>query len=236
MKKTSKKITKTMKQQRRFLVEDFLEKSEPEITAKIIGNRDAAKTMWDQLEGILFADTFFMDAVEPEDKNNSDYEKLLQEYHAFLKPIWNQFKDALFDYKYNVVPEREQLKRLRTNIDNDKMSAVSEYRSLLKGDTVLDLEKFYDITLTVSFDPGHVTFYKRSMNVIKNFMDILSGFDIERFCRCEYCGKCIVLLRTDKRFCPGCAAKKKQKENWARDPEGMREKERERYDKTRKKN
>lgn len=235
MKKTSKKMTKAMKEDLRYLVEDYLEKSGSEITAKISGNNDAAKIMWAQLEGILFIDTFYMDVIETEDKNNSDYKNLLTEHHAFLKPIWNQFKNALFDYKYNIVPEREQLKRLRKNIDSDKTSAISEYKSLLKGDTVLDWEKFYDVTLTISFDPGHVAFYKRSMNVLKNFMDLLSGVDVERFSRCEYCGKCIVLLRIDKRFCPGCAAKKKQKENWANDPEGMKEKENLRYHEMRKK-
>jgi hypothetical protein len=64
---------------------------------------------------------------------------------------------------------------------------------------------------------------------------MLSGVDIEHFGRCEYCGKCIVRKRSDKRFCPGCAAKKFQKDKWASDPEGMREKERVRYWNTRKK-
>ncbi len=45
MKKTLKKMTKTMKEDLRFLVEEFLEKSGPEITAKIVGNGDAAKIM-----------------------------------------------------------------------------------------------------------------------------------------------------------------------------------------------
>jgi hypothetical protein len=228
-------MAKTMKEDLRFLVEEFLEKSGPEIIAKIVGDSEAAKAMWEHLEGILFADIFWMDEVGSEDKNKSDYEKLLTDYHAFLKPIWSQFKDALFDYKYNIIPNREQLRRSRKNIDKDKASAFSVYRSLLKGDTVLDWEKFYDITLTVSFDPDHVAFYKRSMNVIKNFMDLLSGVDINDFKRCDHCGKCIVLKRSDKRFCPGCAAKKFQKDKWASDPETMKEKEKLRYHKTRKK-
>ena len=59
-----------------------------------------------------------------EDKTEIDYEKLLKEYHAFLKPIWDQFRDALFDYKYGIIPDREQLHRSRKNIDRDKASAI----------------------------------------------------------------------------------------------------------------
>jgi len=73
------------------------------------------------------------------------------------------------------------------------------------------------------------------LNVITNLIDLLSGVDIEHFGRCEYCGKCIVLKRSDKIFCPGCVAKKYQKEKWANDPEGMRAKERLRYREMRKK-
>jgi hypothetical protein len=66
-------------------------------------------------------------------------------------------------------------------------------------------------------------------------MDLLSGVDIEYFARCEHCGKCIIVSRLNKRFHPGCAAKKYQKDKWQQDPEGMREKERVRYQEKRKK-
>ena len=71
--------------------------------------------------------------------------------------------------------------------------------------------------------------------MVTNLIDLLSGVDIEHFGRCEYCGKCIILKRSDKRYCPGCAAKKYQKQKWASDPEGMKEKERLRYHEKRKK-
>ena len=245
MRKKIKKMSIPTTENLRFLVEEFLEKSGADITAKIGGHGDAAKTMWAQLEGALFANIFWMDEPDSKDMTDIDYEKLLKEYHVFIKPIWNQFKDALFDYKLSILPAREDSKKLRKTIDKDKASPLYEYKKLLEHqDTALDLEKFYDIslkksfeprTLTVSFEPGHVTFYKRNLDVINNLIDLLSGVDIKHFGRCEYCSKCIVLKRSDKRFCPICAAKKHQKDKWAKDPEGMKEKERVRYRERRKK-
>jgi hypothetical protein len=244
MRKKIKKISINVRDQLCFLVEEFLEKSGPDITAKIGGDGDGAKTIWERLEGILFADTFWMDEPDSRDMTGSDYEKLLKKYHTVLKPVWVQFKDALFDYKYGILPMRRGSKKLRKTIDKDKASPIFEYKELFKQqDSALDLEKFYDIslkksfepgTLTVSFEPGHVSFYKRDLDVITNLIDLLSGVDIKHFGRCEYCGQCIVLKRIDKRFCPGCAAKKFQKDKWTSDPEGMKEKERLRYPKRRK--
>jgi hypothetical protein len=239
-------MAKTMKEDLRFLVEEFLEKSGPEITAKIVGKGDAAKTMWQKLEGTLFADIFWRDEPDSEDITDSDYETFLQKYHVVLKPVWGQFRDVLFDYKYSIIPAREDSLRLLKTIDRDKTSPIYEYKELFKQqDTAIDLEKIYDIalkkafkpgTLTVSFEPGCVTFYRRTLDVINNLINLLSGVDIEHFGRCEYCGKCIVLKRSDKRFCRVCAAKKAQKAKWISDPEGMKAKERLRYAETRKKN
>jgi hypothetical protein len=81
----------------------------------------------------------------------------------------------------------------------------------------------------MSFDTGNVTFYKRNMDVLRSFLDLLSNVDIAYFARCEHCDKCIILTRSDKKFCPGCAAKKYQKDKWEKDPEGMKQIEKERY-------
>jgi hypothetical protein len=241
IKKNSKLVTEGL----RFIVEEFLEKSINEITAKIHGNWDAAKPMWEKLEGALFTDTFWMDDPDVEDRADIDYEKLLKKYHAILMPVWGQFKAHLFDYKYRIMPARTQLQEARETIDRNKAHPIFEYKELLKQqDSALDAEKFYDLTLKksfqtgalkVSFDPGIVTFYRRNLTVINNLMDLLSGVDVDHFGRCEYCHRCIVLRRSDKRFCPGCAAKKYQKDRWAADPTGMREKEKLRYRERRKK-
>ena len=241
IKKNSKPVTARL----RFIVEEFLEKSENEITAKIHGHRDVAKTMWEKLEGTLFTNTFWMDDPDAEDTADIDYEHLLKKYHAILMPVWAKFKAHLFDYKYRIMPARVNLQQLRETIDQNNTHPIFEYKELLKQqDGGLDTEKFYDIALkktfqtgalTVSFDPGTVTVYRRNLTVINNLMDLLSGVDIDHFGCCEYCHRCIVLRRSDKRFCPGCAAKKYQKDRWAADPEGMREKEKLRYRERRKK-
>jgi hypothetical protein len=244
MRKKTKKISKSARDQLQYLVEEFLEKSEKDITAKIGGHVDAAKTMWEQLEGSLFADTFWMDEPDSKDMNCIDYEGLLKKYHAILKPVWCQFRDALFDYKYGIIPAREASQKLLKTIDRDKASPIFEYKELFKQQDSIYSENVFDIalkksfnpgTLRVSFDPGTVTFYRSNLNVVTSLIDILSGVDIDHFSRCEYCGKCIVLKRNDKRFCPGCAAKKYQKAKWQQNPEVMREKERMRYREKRKK-
>jgi hypothetical protein len=232
--KNSKKISKEVKKQLRFLIEDFLEKSDEDILSKISAQPKGTKLMWDQLEPILFADTFWMDEIESGDMTDSDYEKVLMEYHGLLQPIWNQFRDAVFNFKYEILPDRAKLGEARDIIDADASISFSHFADLLKQDTALDLEKFYDINLKVSFDSGHVTFYKRSMPVLTTFLDLLQGIDINDYAKCEYCAKCIIISRAGKRFCPGCAAKKYQRDKWEADPEGMRAKERIRYQEKRK--
>ena len=244
MRKNQKKISKTVRKQLQFLVEDFLEKPGTEITAKIAEHPNAAKTMWEKLEETLFANTFWMDEPDSKDMNCIDYEGLLKKYHAILKPVWGQFRDFLFDYKYGIIPAREASQKLLKTIDRDKASPIFEYKELFKQQDSIYSENVFDIslkktfnpgTLRVSFDPGTVTFYRSNLNVVTNLIDMLSGVDIKHFGRREYCGKCIVLKRGDKRYCPGCAAKKYQKDKWQQDPKGMREKERVRYREKRKK-
>jgi len=55
------------------------------------------------------------------------------------------------------------------------------------------------------------------------------GLPTSFFRECNHCGKFIVLTRSDKRYCPGCAAKKNQRDKWRDDPEGMKLKEKIRY-------
>ncbi|HUT44432.1 MAG TPA: hypothetical protein VMW95_08855 [Desulfobacterales bacterium] len=239
MRKTLKKMSKTMKEDLRFLVEEFLEKfaDKIEIRATIGGPGDAARILWTKIEKSLFGELPWLDEIDPEDMDGIDYEELLIRYHSVLKPIWKMFREAIFDFKYKVMPARENQAAMRKAIKNNIFSVLSEYKELLDQDSVINWEKFYDIEikLKVSFDPGHAAFFKRKFDVLNNFLDLLQGVPIHYFAKCEYCGKCLILTRSDKRFCPGCAAKKYQKDKWASDPEGMKAKEKLRYDRFRKK-
>ncbi len=212
-----------------FIIESFLEKSATELLQGLTGNPEAINTLWEQLEAILFKDIFWMDEIEKSDRDKIDFMKLAMEYHSILKPLWDQFKEAFFDYKYRVEPERNKIRHMREKVDNEMTAPFSEFKDLIKQDTILDHEKFYDLRMTVSFDSGNVTFYKRSIDVLKNFLDLLSNVGIAYFAKCEHCDKCIILTRNDKKFCPGCAAKKYQKDKWERDPEEMKQREKERY-------
>ena len=124
MSKKNKKNSKPVTERLRFIVEEFLEKSINEITAKIHGNWDAAKTVWEKLEGALFTETFWMDDSDVEDRDHIDYERLLKKYHAILMPVWGQFKAHLFDYKYRIMPAREQLQETRETIDRNKAHPI----------------------------------------------------------------------------------------------------------------
>jgi len=235
MKKIKKKLPSAEKKDLKFLIEDFLEKQQSEISAAIENSGDAEK-FWDKLGAILFKDTFWMDELAAEDKVGIDFEKLVLEYHNCLQPVWNKFRTAIFDFKYRIIIEREKTADLREEIGKDVSSVLYKYGKLLKLDSVIDWEKFYDIDvkITVSFDPGHVTFYKRNLDVLNNFLDLLGGIPIFYFARCGHCGKCIILTRSDKRHCPGCAAKQYQKKKWDNDPKGMRKREQKRYHSRRK--
>jgi len=224
----------TKKRELKFLIEYFLERDQSEILSNIKDKPDEAKKLWDKFDAVLFKDSFWMDELDQEDIVGIDFEKLILKYHAILRPIWKQFRDYLFTYKYGVLPERKKGEALKKK-NIDPSSPLAEYRELFDQDSPMDWEQFYDIKITVSFDPGHVTLYNRNINTLKNFLDLLDSVPISYFERCEHCEKCIIITRSDKRFCPGCAAKKYQADKWKKDPGGCKENERDRYKDKRKK-
>lgn len=231
-----KKLISAKKRDLKFLIEDFLENQPQEISSAIKNTGDA-ENFWNHLEAVLFKDTFWGDEVEAEDKIGTDFEKLILEYHNVLEPIWRMFREAIFDFKFRIIPGREKTLTLKEKIEDDVFSILYQYKELLNQESVIDWEKFYDIEikLKVSFDPGHVAFYKRNLDALNNFLELLGNVPIYYFSSCEYCGKCIILTRNNKRYCRGCAAKKFQKDKWQQNPEAMKEKERIRYRDRRKK-
>ena len=234
MKKSEKKLSKSEREELQFLIEGFLEKDNLEIPESFRDKPDLIARSWDQLEATLFKDRHWLDEVDPEELAGGDFQKLTLEYHSFLKPIWEQFKTHLFVHKDSVLPLRKEVSALRSATDVSPL--LSEHKELIEQDSIIHMERFYEIKLTISFDPGHVTFHKRSINVLLNFMDLLSDVPISYFARCLHCKKCIIKTRSDKEHCPGCAKKKHQDEKWKKDPEGMKQKERKLYSTKRKPN
>ena len=216
----------------RLLVEEFLERDQAELSDRFSVDPEYANTLWENLDRALFKDSIWLDEIDDAEKNLIRYPSLVLEYHACLKPIWEQFKAGLFDFKHNVMPARDFV-NAPAEKDLQLPSDAMEFKDLLNEGSILNAEQFYEIKITVSFNPGHVTFYKRSINALYNFIDLLDGIDISHFSRCDHCGKYIFIIRTGKRYCPGCGAKKYQKDKWEADPEAMREKERARYRKRR---
>lgn len=221
-------LSKGEKKTLRLLVEEFFERDQAELSARFSSDPEYANTLWDNLDRALFKDSIWLDEIDAAEKNQIRYPALLLEYHTYLKPIWEQFKAGLFDFKDRVKPARE-FGDARAGKKLQLPPEAMEFEDLLDGGSVLNAEQFYEIKITVSFDSGHITFYKRSINILLNFIKLLDVIDNSHFSRCDHCGRCIFVMRSGKRYCPGCAAKKYQKEKWESDPEAMREKERVRY-------
>jgi ACT domain-containing protein len=186
---------------------------------------------WNNLTTIFFDNEFWMDQLDHEEIVNIDKRQLVLEYHELLKPLWEQFKASLIDYKNEIIPMRKSIKTLSKVIEVDKSTEYYKYKDLLKQSNIQFREQFYDITvnLKVSFDSGHISFYKRKIDIINNFLNILNEIPISILSQCNHCNKFIVMTRSDKQYCPGCAAKKYQKDQWKDDPEGMKRKEKMRY-------
>ena len=225
-------LSKGEKKTLRLLVEEFLERDQAELSDRFSVDPEYARHLWENLDRALFKDSIWLDEIDAADKNQIRYPRLVLEYHAYLKPIWEQFKAGLFDFKDRVMPARE-FGDARAGKKLQLPPEAMEFKDLLDGGSVLNAEQFYEIKLSVSFDSGHVTFYKRSINILLNFIKLLDVIDNSHFSLCDHCGKCIFIIRSGKRHCPGCAAKKYQKEKWESDPEAMRANERVRYKKRR---
>ena len=233
-KKNKQKLSSKKKKDLQFFVENFLEKTPAELSSSI-QNPEDAEIFWNRFEAILFEDIFWQDEVDLEDKISTDFKKLILKYHSFFKPVWNEFRESIFDFKYRIMSKRKKDAAPRKQIKKGPSSVPHEYMDLFKQGFVIDEDKIYNITITTSFESGRITFFKRSLNLLLNFRNFFDGVPTSFFARCEHCEKCIILTRSDKKYCKGCAAKKHQKEKWAKNPEGMKQKEKERYHTKRKK-
>lgn len=218
-----------------FIVENFLEKNQASITKEFENQRDEARGMALRLERLLFKDEFWMDQCDQEEHESTDFLKALHNWHRALKPLWNQIKKALLDYKEKVLPARMAPQ-------NDQQAIPHELQGLLPYDPN-QMDKYYQINLrsgavshvTMCFDGGRIDIHDRDSKIKNNFLDLIKGVAISLFGICRNCKKWIVITRKDKEHCPGCASSRWGKEKWNEDQVIAREKEKQRYRERRKK-
>lgn len=236
MKKNRKNESSATKKQLEMLVQDFLEADVPGLIARC-EDKGAIDDYFERLSAVLIGQEFWMDEIDPEDFENIDKRAFVLETYNMLLPLWEQIKKSLIDYNENITPIRNNIKQLKEAIGKDKSADYYQYKDLLDVSGMGLDDKFYNISmeLSVSFDNNIFNFYKRKINIVSNFLDLISGLPTHILSQCRHCNKFIVKTRSDKQYCPGCAVKKYQKEQWKRDPEGMRQKEKIRYRTKRKK-
>lgn len=221
-----------------FLLEEFLEKDRAFIVEKFENQKEGARAMVLRLDRLLFKDEFWMDELYEEDHENTDFMKVLSDWHRLLKPLWNQIKKALFNYKEEVLPLRATWQKIKQE------PIPSKLEGLLPDEPSEMVDKYYNINLrsgaishvTMCFDAGRIDIYNRDYKIKNNFLDLIKGVPISLFGRCKHCENCIVITRKDKEHCSGCAAKRLQKEKWEEDQVKSSEKEKKRYQKRKKDN
>ncbi len=211
MKKNEKILSSNQKKDLQFLIEGFLEKTEDEI----LGGNDQvpAREIFETLQSILDKSPDWDGAQDASDRANTDFRGLVHNSYRVLKPAWEKIKTRLFEFKYMVIPERKRSESAEKKLSKKLPPSIAEYKDLLAY-SFTPSEKFYDIDLagspqkiTLSFESGRITVYRRDLQLLSNFIELLKDFPISLFVRCKYelCGRCIVVTREGKEFCPGCA-------------------------------
>jgi|GEM_PF-1280480 len=232
-----KKLTTGQKKSLQILMEEFLERDQASIIRRLKNRSEEASNMIARLHSLLLNKMFWMDELDQQDFKDGDSLHVLCSWHRLLKPVWNQVKKSLFNYKKEISPARAAWRR------NRGQPPPPEWEGLLPYEPSEMLDKYYRINLrsgamshvTLCFDAGRIDVHNRDYRIKVNFLEMLKGLPISLFSNCKHCGNCIVITKKKKEYCPGCAAKAYQKEKWLMDPDRLRAKERLRYDKKRKK-
>jgi hypothetical protein len=188
------------------LIEGYLEKDSDSF-AKL--SDDQSRELIYNLVRIFSQNESPHNRLDYEDIEDMDAIKSLAEWHRQLLPLWKKIKKALIDHREN-----------KTDSGLERV-----YEIPLKGNS---------FSIDLYLDSGKIAIFRRDMNLTSSFLDVLKDAPLELFSICEYCGKVIILVRTRKKYCPGCAAKASQKDKWDKDPDGCRERERTRYKERRK--
>lgn len=217
----------------KLLVEQFLERDEGSITKE-------SRLFFEEIYRVLMINTISADYLEVYDLNDEDLKKAVVGWHQTLLPLWKKFRKYIFDFKENVLPEREKLIKVDKDLNNPS-SPLYEYKDL-QGYGYVEMDKTYHLKLmdastdiSISFDTGKVSIFRPNLNAVNSFLDIIKDAPVDLFAKCNHCKKLIIISRKGKRYHTGCAAKAIQKEFWKKDRHACRVKERIRYAERRKK-
>lgn len=216
----------------KILVEDYLEKDKTQLLKQFENDQEQTTYLFARIFQILSRNTILPNNIEPDDLTPDELQKIILEWHQLFRPMWHKFKLALRDYRQDIFPAKIKYKEVAAN---DPSPVIAEYKELIDY-SLIEYNKTYPIkirnaplTIDLSFDSGKVNIIRGDINVFHSFLDIIKDIPIDFFSICGHCGKIIVITREGKRYCHGCAAKAKQKEIWIKDPNGCKEKEKNRY-------
>lgn len=227
---SNKNIDMSRKKDLKILIEDYLERD-------VLRLEDLYQRCPNQAL-VVFSRIFQLLGDPKDDYHDLAPAKLkgvILEWHPLLTPVWKKIKSAFIDYRENVLPEREKHQKMIAAL-NEPTSPLAEYNDIISEYTLPSDEKTYDIklkrspiTIQLSFDSNKFFISMEGIRVVDRFLLQLKDNPLDFFAVCDHCGKIIIITREGKRYHTGCAAKAKQRELWAKDPEGCRQRERNRY-------
>ena len=229
-----KKIYFQRKKELKILVEAYMEKDKTQLLKQYEDDQERATDLFSNLFRILTRNSILPHNITLSDLTPDELKDTILEWHILLKPLWHKFKLALTDYRRNILPEKKKHEKMVTAA-NQQSSSFAEYKDLIDHSTPEDNKTYVikirnaPLTIDLSFAAGKVSIIRGDINVFHSFLDIIKDVPIDLFSICNHCGKIIVITREGKRYCPGCAAKAKQQEIWTKDPNGCKERQRNRY-------
>jgi hypothetical protein len=228
-----RKILSEQKRSLKILVEQFLERDEVSIA-------NDSRPLFEQIYRIMMKKTISADNLDVNDLTDEELKNAIIGWHQLLLPLWKKFKKYIFDFKENVMPEREK-QTAENNAPPDPSSPLYEYKEL-RDYGYISMDKFYELNLmnaatdiSISFDAGKVSIFRSNLNAVNGFIDIIKDASIDLFEKCGHCKRVIIVSRKGKTYHSGCAAKAIQKAFWKKNKKVAREKEKIRYAERRKK-
>ena len=218
----------------KLLVEDYLERDYEAMKTDYDCHRIKSLSAFRNIFNLLYDQT---DDIVADDLTDDQLRNAILEWYPLLTPVWNKIKSAFIDYRENILPEREKHQKMIAEVNNPS-SSLAPFKEIVNNgdDPSLLNEKTYaiklrpaPITINLSLASDKFSISMGGIRVIDRFLLQIKNAPTDIFSICNHCGKIIIITRKGKRYHTGCASKAKQKELWTKDPNGCREKERNRY-------